>query len=69
MEKRRQGISGWTKDGKVSFIDFSKNNANTALRDQNFYQNFIIQTWNSDEQDELIYERPDNKEYFVAAAY
>lgn len=67
LEKRRQGISGWTKDGKGFFYSaFPKPNANTALRDQNFYQKlYYHKLGTSNEQDELIYERPDNKEYFV----
>jgi prolyl oligopeptidase len=67
LEKRRQGISGWTKDNKGFFYSaFPKPNANTALRDQNFYQKlYYHKLGTSNDEDILIYERPDNKEYFV----
>lgn len=68
LEKRRQGISSWTKDGKGFFYSaFPKPNADTALRDENYYQKLYyhkLGTPNS--EDVLIYERPDNKEYFVS---
>lgn len=68
LEKRRQGISSFTKDGKGFYYSaFPKSNDNTALRDQNFYQKLYyhkLGTPNS--EDVLIYERPDNKEYFVS---
>lgn len=68
LEKRRQGISSWTKDGKGFFYSaFPKPNANTALRDENYFQKLYyhkLGTPNS--EDVLIYERPDNKEYFVS---
>lgn len=67
LEKRRQGISSWTKDGKGFFYSaFPKANDSTALRDINFYQKLYyhkLGTPNS--EDVLIYERPDNKEFFV----
>jgi prolyl oligopeptidase len=67
LEKRRQGISSWTKDGKGFFYSaFPKPNANTALRDQNFYQKLYYHKLGTpNDQDVLIYERPDNKEYFI----
>ncbi len=67
LEKRRQGISSWTIDGKGFFYSaFPKAKENSELRDQNFFQKLYyhkLGTPNSD--DVLIYERPDNKEYFV----
>lgn len=67
LEKRRQGISSWTKNGQGFFYSaFPPPVENTALRDQNFYEKLYyhkLGTPNS--QDVLIYERPDNKEYFV----
>jgi prolyl oligopeptidase len=67
LEKRRQGISSFTKDGKGFFYSaFPKNDDKTALRDQNFYQKLYyhkLGTPNSD--DIMVYDRPDNKEYFV----
>ena len=67
LEKRRQGISGWTKDGKGFFYSaFPKPNKDTALRDQNYFQKLYYHKLGTpNEQDVLIYERPDNKEYFV----
>lgn len=67
LEKRRQGVSSWTKDGKGFFYSaFPKPNANTALRDQNYFQKLYYHKLGTpNEQDVLIYERPDNKEYFV----
>jgi len=67
LEKRRQGISGWSKNNEGFFYSaFPKPNANTALRDQNYYQKLYYHKLGTpNEQDVLIYERPDNKEYFV----
>ncbi len=67
LEKRRQGISSWTKDGKGFFYSaFPKPNKDTALRDQNYFQKFYYHKLGTpNEQDVLIYERPDDKEYFV----
>jgi prolyl oligopeptidase len=67
LEKRRQGISSWTKDGKGFFYSaFPKANDSTALRDTNFYQKLYyhkLGTPNS--EDIMVYDRPDNKEFFV----
>jgi prolyl oligopeptidase len=67
LEKRRQGISSWTKDGKGFFYSaFPKANDSTALRDTNFFQKLYyhkLGTPNS--EDVMIYDRPDNKEFFV----
>jgi prolyl oligopeptidase len=67
LEKRRQGISSWTKDGSGFFYSaFPKPNANTALRDQNYYQKLYFHKLGTpNETDVMIYDRPDNKEYFV----
>ena len=67
LEKRRQGISSWTHDGKGFFYSaFPKPNATTALRDQNYYQKLYYHKLGTPtSEDVLIYERPDNKEYFV----
>ncbi len=67
LEKRRQGISGWTKDGKGFFYSaFPKPNKDTALRDQNYFQKLYYHKLGTpNDQDTLVYERPDNKEYFV----
>lgn len=67
LEKRRQGGISWTKDGKGFFYSaFPKPNSTTALRDQNFYQKFYYHKLGTPtEQDVLVYERPDDKEYFV----
>lgn len=68
LEKRRQGISSWTHDGKGFFYSaFPKSNANTGLRDQNFYQKLYYHKLGTPtSEDVVIYERPDNKEYFVS---
>jgi prolyl oligopeptidase len=67
LEKRRQGISSFTHDNKGFFYSaFPKAADATSLKDQNFYQKLYyhkLGTPNS--EDILIYERPDNKEYFV----
>ena len=67
LEKRRQGISSFTHDNKGFFYSaFPKANEATSLKDQNFYQKLYyhkLGTPNS--EDVLVYERPDNKEYFV----
>lgn len=67
LEKRRQGISGWTNDNSGFFYSaFPKPNENTSLKDQNFYQKLYYHKLGTPtSQDVLIYERPDNKEYFV----
>ena len=67
LEKRRQGISSWTKDNKGFFYSaFPKPNASTALRDQNYYQKLYYHKLGTpNEQDVLVYERPDDKEFFV----
>ncbi len=67
LEKRRQGISGWTIDGKGFFYSaFPKPNKDTALRDQNYFQKLYYHKLGTPtSEDVLIYERPDNKEYFV----
>ncbi len=68
LEKRRQGISSFTKDGKGFFYSaFPKANESTAMKDQNFFQKlYYHQLGTPNSQDVLIYERPDNKEYFVS---
>ena len=67
LEKRRQGISSWTKDNKGFFYSaFPKPNSQTALRDQNYFQKLYYHKLGTpNEQDVLVYERPDDKEYFV----
>jgi prolyl oligopeptidase len=67
LEKRRQGISGWAKDNSGFYYSaFPKPNKNTALRDENYFQKmYFHKLGTSTEEDVLIYERPDNKEYFV----
>ncbi|HRH45588.1 MAG TPA: hypothetical protein PKY82_28370, partial [Pyrinomonadaceae bacterium] len=67
LEKRRQGISSFTKDGKGFFYSaFPKPNESTALKDQNFFQKlYYHQLGTPNSADIMIYDRPDNKEYFV----
>lgn len=67
LEKRRQGVSSWTKDGKGFFYSaFPKSKEKTALRDENYFQKlYYHQLGTPNSEDVLIYERPDNKEYFV----
>jgi prolyl oligopeptidase len=67
LEKRRQGVSSWLKDGSGFFYSaFPKSNADTALRDQNFYQKLYFHKLGSpSNEDVLIYDRPDDKEFFV----
>jgi prolyl oligopeptidase len=67
LEKRRQGISSWSKNGDGFFYSaFPKPNADTALRDQNYYQKLYFHKLGTpNETDVMVYDRPDNKEYFV----
>lgn len=67
LEPRRQGISSFTKDGKGFFYSaFPKANQSTALKDQNFYQKLYYHKLGTPISDDvMIYDRPDNKEYFV----
>ena len=67
LERRRQGISSFTKDGKGFFYSaYPKPNDATALKDQSFFQKlYYHQLGTPTSNDVLIYERPDNKEYFV----
>ena len=67
LEKRRQGVSSWTKDGKGFFYSaFPKPNTDTALRDENYFHKLYYHQLGTPVSDDiLIYERPDNKEYFV----
>ena len=67
LEKRRQGISSFTKDDMGFFYSaFPKANEATSLKDQNFYQKLYYHRLGTPPtEDILVYERPDNKEYFV----
>ena len=67
LEKRRQGISSFTKDDTGFFYSaFPKANDATSLKDQNFYQKLYYHRLGTPQsEDILVYERPDNKEYFV----
>jgi prolyl oligopeptidase len=55
--------ASWTKDGKGFFYSRYDEPKGTALRDTNYFQKLYYHALGtSQDQDKLIYERPDNKE-------
>jgi prolyl oligopeptidase len=67
LRPNRQGVSSWTKDGKGFFYSrFPEAGKGVELRDLNFNQKFFYhKLGTSQDEDVLVYERPDDKEYFV----
>ena len=63
----RQGVSSWTKDGKGFFYSrFPQEKTGTEIRDISFNQKFYYHKLGTPmSSDVLVYERPDDKEYFV----
>jgi prolyl oligopeptidase len=63
----RQGVSSWTKDNKGFFYSrFPQDKTGTEIRDISFFQKFYYHKLGTPmSEDVLIYERPDNKEYFI----
>lgn len=63
----RQGVSSWTKDKKGFFYSrFSQQQTGTELRDTSFNQKFYYHKLGTlVAEDVLVYERPDNKEFFI----
>ncbi len=55
--------ASWTKDGKGFFYSRYDEPKGTALRDANYFQKlYYHKVGTSQDEDKLIYERPDNKE-------
>jgi prolyl oligopeptidase len=67
LRPNRQGVSSWTKDGKGFFYSrFPEAGKGVELRDLNYNQKFFYhKLGSSQDQDVMVYERPDDKEYFV----
>jgi prolyl oligopeptidase len=63
----RQYISSWTKDGKGFFYSrFPQEKTGSELRDINFNQKFYYHKLGTPmSEDVLVYERPDDKEFFI----
>jgi prolyl oligopeptidase len=70
LKPNRQGGISWTKDGKGFFYSrFPETQQGTELRSQTFNQKFYFHKLGTpQEQDVLVYERPDNKEYFIGGS-
>ncbi|MEP6925728.1 MAG: prolyl oligopeptidase family serine peptidase [Pyrinomonadaceae bacterium] len=64
----RQGVSSFTKDGKGFFYSrFPQENTGTEIRDQSFNQKLYFHKLGTPTtEDSLVYERPDDKEFFVS---
>lgn len=67
LKPNRQGGISWTKDGEGFFYSrFPETEQGGELRSQTFNQKFYFHKLGTPQSDDmLIYERPDNKEYFV----
>lgn len=63
----RQGVSSFTKDNKGFFYSrFPQEKTGTEIRDISFNQKFYYHKLGTPtSEDVLVYERPDNKEYFI----
>lgn len=67
LRPNRQGGVSWLKDGSGFFYSrFPDAEEGQELRSQNFYQKlYFHKLGTSQDEDKVIYERPDNKEYFI----
>ncbi|MCA1623601.1 MAG: prolyl oligopeptidase family serine peptidase [Acidobacteria bacterium] len=70
LKPNRQGGISWTKDGKGFFYSrFPETEQGAELRSQTFNQKFYFHRLGTPQsEDVLIYERPDNKEYFIGGS-
>ncbi|HMO80052.1 MAG TPA: prolyl oligopeptidase family serine peptidase [Pyrinomonadaceae bacterium] len=67
LRPNRQGGVSWLKDGSGFFYSrFPDAQEGQELRSQNFYQKlYFHKLGTSQDEDKVVYERPDNKEYFI----